>query len=435
MKNYICLLLCFISFFFVITIAEAAPLTPTGTSTSNIGTSTVTYSWEWGGGTEVFYAVASSTDGATFASNPTVITPTTTLSFNYTGLAPNTRYWVVVFSGTNGTTFSALATSSPFYTLANPALAPTVNSPATSTLNITINANSNPTASTTYAIYNVTTSKYLTVAGVESDTISYFKSTDWTGSAISLTPNTSYQFSVVARNGDGINAATSSASTAIYTAADIPTLSVIANNSTKITASFSGAGSGVEYYVENITTATSSGWISASSYAFENLSCGTTYQFRVQARNTDLVVGSWSSTVTTNTASCASSGGGSGFANTSPLTNQPAPAIKAPKLVLTFNLPLNLGSRGKEVAALQNRLIAEGFLTGKATGYYGKATVAAVKAYQKAHGLRALGSIGPATRAELNKNNNDARSSLILQIQTLLQQVKELQAKIKTTGN
>ncbi len=68
-----------------------------------------------------------------------------------------------------------------------------------------------------------------------------------------------------------------------------------------------------------------------------------------------------------------------------------------------FNKALSLGSRGADVTELQKRLIAEGFLSGTATGYFGSLTVTAVKKYQSANGISTLGNVGPATRAQLNK--------------------------------
>jgi len=140
---------------------------------------------------------------------------------------------------------------------------------------------------------------------------------------------------------------------------------------------------------------------------------------------------SYASSVTGVTVISSGSGGSAVFAS--------SPVVKAPTVVFTptnantfkFTQSMDLGSRGSQVRALQDKLIAEGFLSAKATGYFGQATVAAVKAYQKAHGIRAIGMVGPATRAELNKPSDDARNQLIMQIQSLMQQIKDLQAQMK----
>jgi hypothetical protein len=71
-----------------------------------------------------------------------------------------------------------------------------------------------------------------------------------------------------------------------------------------------------------------------------------------------------------------------------------------------FTQTLQLGSSGQEVVELQKVLIAKGFLKIDApTGYFGPITEAAVKAYQTAHGLPAVGIVGPLTRAALNAGN------------------------------
>lgn len=83
---------------------------------------------------------------------------------------------------------------------------------------------------------------------------------------------------------------------------------------------------------------------------------------------------------------------------------QAAPTGKAVGLY-TFTLSLKLGSKGDEVAKLQQILIAKGFLVlplNTTVGTFGKATQKALKDYQKSIGLEALGSVGPATRKALN---------------------------------
>ncbi len=72
--------------------------------------------------------------------------------------------------------------------------------------------------------------------------------------------------------------------------------------------------------------------------------------------------------------------------------------------VSTFNFarPVVLGSTGTDVTELQNRLIAEGFLKSKATGFFGSLTQVALKAYQAKHGINPTGTVGPLTRGALN---------------------------------
>ena len=68
-----------------------------------------------------------------------------------------------------------------------------------------------------------------------------------------------------------------------------------------------------------------------------------------------------------------------------------------------FNKNLKMGATGSDVAALQDVLFAQGYLTATARGYFGALTVKAVKAYQLANGISPVsGFVGPLTRAVLN---------------------------------
>src|SRR3989344_5292717 len=67
--------------------------------------------------------------------------------------------------------------------------------------------------------------------------------------------------------------------------------------------------------------------------------------------------------------------------------------------------PLTFGLSGADVTALQQQLISRGYLSASATGYFGPATLAAVKKFQCGNGIicsgAAYGTVGPATRAAL----------------------------------
>lgn len=67
-----------------------------------------------------------------------------------------------------------------------------------------------------------------------------------------------------------------------------------------------------------------------------------------------------------------------------------------------FYNPLKLGDENQEVMELQKRLVQDGYLTATPTGYYGNATVAAIKKFQSANGLAPLGNLGPGSREILN---------------------------------
>jgi hypothetical protein len=58
---------------------------------------------------------------------------------------------------------------------------------------------------------------------------------------------------------------------------------------------------------------------------------------------------------------------------------------------------LHLGARGPAVAHLQRLLTAKGYRPGGVDGWFGPKTLAAVKAYQRRHGLLVDGYVGPIT--------------------------------------
>ena len=69
---------------------------------------------------------------------------------------------------------------------------------------------------------------------------------------------------------------------------------------------------------------------------------------------------------------------------------------------------LSLGLSGTDVTAVQNELIAEGYMTGAATGYFGAVTQAAVEKFQCAKAIicsdatvTGYGIAGPRTQAVL----------------------------------
>ncbi len=77
-------------------------------------------------------------------------------------------------------------------------------------------------------------------------------------------------------------------------------------------------------------------------------------------------------------------------------------STSATKILYVFKKYLGVGSSGADVTALQKLLKDLNYFSGDATGYFGQVTSKAVQAYQKAHGLEAVGYVGPGTRAQLN---------------------------------
>ncbi len=78
------------------------------------------------------------------------------------------------------------------------------------------------------------------------------------------------------------------------------------------------------------------------------------------------------------------------------------PALEAPPRTFTFSRVLKVGSRGDDVSALQRILIAQNFLFGEVTGYFGNLTRTALRSFQTDRGLQPVGFVGPQTREVLN---------------------------------
>jgi hypothetical protein len=253
-------------------------------------------------------------DGSTNGSTPVYFT-NASWSGTVTGLSINTSYQFSVLAKSTDNVVTATSTASTAkYTLANPALAPTISSPTTSTLALTINTNSNP-SNTTYAIYNSTNATYVAASGASNgSTPVYFTNASWTGTATGLTSNTSYQFSVIARNGDAINAATSSLSTATSTSpitANTPGAPTVSNPTTstlQLAIVTNGNTSSTTYAIYNSTLGTyvaangssngsTSVYFASSSWTgtVTGLSINTSYQFSVIAKSSDNVVTATSS--------------------------------------------------------------------------------------------------------------------------------------------
>ena len=85
-------------------------------------------------------------------------------------------------------------------------------------------------------------------------------------------------------------------------------------------------------------------------------------------------------------------------------TETPQPEEKKSGTASVWTI-LRKDDSGDAVANLQEALIELGYLTGKADGNYGEATVSAVKAFQKANGLTADGTAGEETQKAIFGGN------------------------------
>lgn len=84
---------------------------------------------------------------------------------------------------------------------------------------------------------------------------------------------------------------------------------------------------------------------------------------------------------------------------------EPIDSTKITKNLYTFTKTLVLGMKDPEVTNLQKVLSQTPSIypEGQVTGYFGKATEAAVKRFQAKYGIRVTGEVGPQTRDKLNE--------------------------------
>ncbi len=126
----------------------------------------------------------------------------------------------------------------------------------------------------------------------------------WGSSPLSV--NTSYSFRAKARNGD--SSETGYCPTASkYTLANVPGIASFSNvTETCIRANWTSDGnpSGTQYFCENTTLGTNSGWTTNTSWDSCGLVCGTSYSFRVMAKNNEGIETNWTNLGSQATSIC-----------------------------------------------------------------------------------------------------------------------------------
>jgi C1A family cysteine protease len=128
--------------------------------------------------------------------------------------------------------------------------------------------------------------------------------TFWTNS--SLSPNTSYSFRGKAKNGDSVETAYSP-SVSKFTLANQPNAASYTNvTQTCIRANWTANANpnGTQYWCENTTMGSNSGWTTNTYWDSCGLSCGSPYGFRVKARNGEGVETGWTSLGSHSTLTC-----------------------------------------------------------------------------------------------------------------------------------
>ncbi|HYE60017.1 MAG TPA: fibronectin type III domain-containing protein [Candidatus Kapabacteria bacterium] len=226
-----------------------------------------------------------------------------------TGLATGTQYVANIFAyDSYGNTASSSAERT-FYTLADTPGTPTVtaSSTVTSSVTLVLNQATNP-SSVTYAICQTSDGTTCAAGGYVQANGSLGASAIWQtystwGGAngvfiTGLSSNTSYRFLVKARNGDSVETAFSSASTAVYTLANPVTAVTVSNASTsstlRIQLSWTTANqTGMKIERDNSCDGSYDVTLFDSSSASDttptttatNISANTCYQFRISSYN------------------------------------------------------------------------------------------------------------------------------------------------------
>ncbi len=242
-------------------------------------------------------------------------------TFTVSSLSPNVQYVSNIWTYDEMDNSSS-ATEIVKYTAADVPGVPTITDGITSTaMNVATDPGGNPPG-TEFAIYETGTGTY-----VQSDGTLGAASAVWQAGGTSsgqwgestgtigkvtvngLTPNTLYTFQVKARNGDNTETVLG-ASGLMYTLAAVPASLTASQNSAASSSQIDtswGANSnasGTEYYAENATAGTNSGWITDTVWSSSGLSCNTGYAFKVKARNADSVETAYTSNVTGVTGNC-----------------------------------------------------------------------------------------------------------------------------------
>ena len=136
---------------------------------------------------------------------------------NFTGLDVNTHYNARAHAtNPDGTAYGDRV---DFWTLANVPAEPTVDGATATTLDVTVNVNSNPTT-TEFCINETSTGKFVQIDGSLDIAAAWQKAADWSNVTVTgLTTGTTYTFQVKARNGDDVETAYSNSTQDVPVAA------------------------------------------------------------------------------------------------------------------------------------------------------------------------------------------------------------------------
>jgi hypothetical protein len=256
----------------------------------------------WGAYTEIGTAIADAVSFVDNSTNNASNPPAVNEKYQYKIIAQN------IAGNSTGVTSASIDTKPSAPTISTP----TVDSSTAITWTWTDNANFEDS-------YRL---DYESAAGTDVDDLA---ADSETYQATGLTPNTAYSVSIKAYHNTRGESASSASSATVYTLANTPSsLTSASQTNTSITASWNANSnpSGTEYYIENMTAGTNSGWTTDNSWSSGSLTCSTEYTFRVKARNGDAAATAWTDNVTIATGTCTANtnGGGGGVVALPPAT-------------------------------------------------------------------------------------------------------------------
>ena len=206
-------------------------------------------------------------------------------------LSLNTQYVANIWAFDGFAHSTAASSEIAFYTLAAAPGTPTISSVGETSMSFTFAGESNPTT-TVHSIFDTNAGLYVAADNDLDATTAIFQTTStWSTPTISgLSLNTQYCFGTLARNGDNIETATTTAACA-YTLAAGPGSVTTDILSSKITVSWNvnGNPSGTEFYA-SISSGGSCGWSAdLTTCTFTGLSQYPSYVITVKSRNGDTI--------------------------------------------------------------------------------------------------------------------------------------------------
>ena len=182
--------------------AAASPTTSgatlNGTVTADGGAAITDRGFYWASGTPVSALDSQLAEGGTTVG---------AFSKALSGLSANTLYYYRAYA-VNSVGPALAVSEASFYTLANPPVAPTVDTPTSATLNVAIGSGDANPAATVYAIQETASGNYVQTSGALGATAVYRTALAWgTKTVTGLSYGTTYSFKVKAQNGAGTDTA------------------------------------------------------------------------------------------------------------------------------------------------------------------------------------------------------------------------------------